>query len=95
MLNQSDKQTEDGHAMMTSDTFHSYRNLRHAVRGFQSSVLLLKVDQKGRHMTTVDLMRTHITTHVHVSPKTGKKVGYGLQICRGKLQVTKLGKGSP
>ena len=33
MLNQSNEQTEDGHAMMKSDTFHSSPNLSDAVRG--------------------------------------------------------------
>ena len=28
VLNQSDAQTEDGHAMMKFDTFHSFRNCR-------------------------------------------------------------------
>ena len=74
MLNQSDMQMEDGHAMMKFDTFHSCWNLSHAVRGCQSSELLLKLDQKGRHMTTVGQMRTHITTRVYVSPKTGREV---------------------
>ena len=74
MLNQNDLQMEDGHAMMKFDTFPSYRNLSHAVRGCHNSVLLLKVDQKGRHMTTVGQMRTHITTRVYVSPKTGMEV---------------------
>ena len=63
MLNQSDAQTEDGHAMMKSDTFQSFQDLSHAVRGCHNSVLslrveqkalLLKVEQKGRHKTTVD-----------------------------------------
>ena len=27
LLNQSDAQTEDGHAMMKSGTFHSFQNL--------------------------------------------------------------------
>ena len=27
MMNKGDTQTEDGHAMMKSDTFHSFRNL--------------------------------------------------------------------
>ena len=71
MLNQSDMQTEDGHAMMKFDTFHSFQNLSHAVRGCQNSVLLLKLDQNRRHMTTVDLMCTHITTRVCVSPRYG------------------------
>ena len=37
---QSDVQTKDEHAMMKFDTFHSFRNLRHAVRGCHNSVLL-------------------------------------------------------
>ena len=39
MLNQSDVQTEDGHAMMKFDTFHSFRNLSHAVRGCHETVI--------------------------------------------------------
>ena len=38
MLNQSDAQTEDGHAMMKSDTFHPFRNKGHAVRGCNQTV---------------------------------------------------------
>ena len=34
----------DGHAMMKSDTFHSFRNLSHAVRGCHNSVLSLRVE---------------------------------------------------
>ena len=33
VLNQSDAQTEDGHAMKKLDTCHSFWNLSHAVRG--------------------------------------------------------------
>ena len=33
LLNQSDGQTEDGHAMMEFNTFQSFQNLSHAVRG--------------------------------------------------------------
>ena len=33
MFTLSEAQTEDGHAMMEGDTFHSFRNLSHAVRG--------------------------------------------------------------
>ena len=38
MLNQSDAQTEDGHAMVKSDVVHPFRNLSHAVRGCDKTV---------------------------------------------------------
>ena len=44
VINQSDAQTEDGHAMMNSDTFHSFQNLSHAMRGCHNSVLSLRVE---------------------------------------------------
>ena len=37
-VNQSDGQTEDGHAMMKLSTFHSFQTLNHAVRGCQKTV---------------------------------------------------------
>ena len=36
-----DEQTEDGHAMMESGTFYSFKNLSHAIRGFYHSALSL------------------------------------------------------
>ena len=38
MLTMGDGPTEDGHAMMECDTFHSFRNLSHAVRGCNETV---------------------------------------------------------
>ena len=38
MLNQNDAQTEDGHAMMKFDTFQSFRDLSHTVRGCNETV---------------------------------------------------------
>ena len=35
---ESDGQTEDGHAMMKFDTFYSFRNLSHVVRGCNKTV---------------------------------------------------------
>ena len=44
VINQSDAQTQDGHAMMKSDTFHSFQNMSHVVRGCHNSVLSLRVE---------------------------------------------------
>ena len=59
MMNQCDAQTEDGHAMMKSDTFHSLTNLSHAVRGCHNNCRQ---------------MHTDVTTRVHASPKAGREV---------------------
>ena len=40
--------------MVKYGTFYSFRNLSHAVSGCHNSVLLLSVEQKGRHRTTVE-----------------------------------------
>ena len=38
MLTKGDGQTEDGHAMIKFDTFHSFQNLSHAVRESNETV---------------------------------------------------------
>ena len=58
-INQCDVQTDDGHAMKTSDTFHSFQNSRNAVRGCHSNCRQV---------------RTNITTRMYASPKTGREV---------------------
>ena len=55
LTNRNDAQTEDGHAMMKSDTFHSLQDLSHAVRGCYNSALSLRVEQKRKtHRTAVN-----------------------------------------
>ena len=46
LLNQSDAQTEYGHAMMKSDTFHSLPNLSHAVRGCHNNCPQLRTNSQ-------------------------------------------------
>ena len=51
----SDEQTEDGHAMMESDTFHSFQDLVHAARARHNSVLSLRVELKRKaHCTALN-----------------------------------------
>ena len=54
--------------MMKFDTVHSFWNFSHAVRGCHNSMLLLKVEQKRRHMSTVDQCAlTHHNSRVRVT----------------------------
>ena len=83
MLSQRDVQTEDGHAMMQADTFHSFQHLsqrerwciRHECRRHDCSAHMdteTVVDKealtKGRG--SLLLKPGFSTTRVHVSPKT-------------------------
>ena len=40
--------------MMEFDTFYLFQNLSHAVRGCHNSVLSLRVNRKGKHVTTMN-----------------------------------------
>ena len=60
LINRSVVPTEDGHAMKTSDTFHSFQNLSHAVRGCHNNCRQV---------------RTNITTRVNASQENGTVEG--------------------
>ena len=84
MLNQSDAQTEDGHAMMKSDTFHSFRNLSQRVCvGLFALRNTCAKDTSDRELCAHAVRgycnncrqrRANVKTHVYVSPKTGREV---------------------
>ena len=95
LLNKSDAQTEDGHAMMKSDTFHSFRNLSQRVCvGMFALRNTCAKDTSDRELCAHAVrgcrnncrqMRANVKTHVCVSPKTGREVVSCVRSCRGKL----------
>ena len=75
VLTTSDKQTEDGHAMMESDTFHSFQDFE--PRSAWMSQLCAVSESGMEKENTLDSsqqMCANITARVHTSPKrpTGK-----------------------
>ena len=72
LLNQSDAQTEDGHAKMKFDTFQSFRDLSHAVRGCHNNCRkYARMSQLSAEKSVLMLFQY---THVHASPETSREV---------------------
>ena len=67
VLNKSHAQTEDGHAMIKFDTFQSFWDLSHAVRGCHFNC---RKCARASQLSAQKSMLMLSKTHVHASPET-------------------------
>ena len=60
--------------MMESDSFHSFQDLSHAVRGCRNSVLSESETEKENTLDSSQQLCASITARVHTSPETDREV---------------------
>ena len=76
VLTTSDEQTEDGHAMMESDTFHSFQPRLEPRNAWMSQLCAVSESgiEKENTLDSSQQMCANSTARVQTSPKTDREV---------------------